>query len=49
MLAKDEVGIMECTDLAPDTLAQSSPEERQLAAEYSYNYGEGGGVGARLE
>lgn len=34
MLAEDEINIMERIDLAPDALAASPPEERQLAEEY---------------
>ena len=34
MLSEDEISIMERIDLAPDALAASPPEERQLAEEY---------------
>jgi hypothetical protein len=34
MLSEDEINIMERIDLAPDALAKSSPEERQVAEEY---------------
>lgn len=34
MLAEDELNIMERIDLAPDALAQASPEEAKVAREY---------------
>lgn len=34
MLSEDEINIMERIDLAPDALAASPPEERELAKEY---------------